>query len=66
MGSLHSYLEWNFWVGVVGVVVRAAYLSWADYPRKSEQSRASDVISIGLTLWFVVWAYVLLNGAVLF
>jgi len=61
MGSLHSYLMWNFWFGVVGVFLRAAYASFGQYPRTSTVDyRLTDVIVMFISLWFTVWAYVLM------
>ncbi len=62
MGSLHRYLMWNFWIGVVGVIARAIIISYAKYPRTTTTtSRLSDVLVLFISLWFTVWAYILLG-----
>ena len=62
MGSLHSYLMWNFWAGAIGVVCRALIISCSEYPRTTETKyRFSDLVLLFASLWFTGWAYILLG-----
>lgn len=53
---MEAYLWFHVIMGVVGLVIRAGYVSWHEYPRVTETSRGWDVFLLLLGLSVTLWA----------
>lgn len=57
---MENYILVSFWFGVVGIVIRALFLSFSSYPRHTEISIGVDVVASLIRVGFCVWAGALL------
>ena len=51
---MELFIKVNFWLYVVGLILRIIVLGYADYPRKIE--KGSDVVGIIIVIPFLMWA----------
>jgi hypothetical protein len=57
---METYIAVMFWVGILGIFIRALEISHGDYPRRVNYSIGEDVFLLLSSIAFVSWAGVLL------
>ena len=58
--SLKIYLWLALGLNGFFFLSKAAFLAWGDYPRRTEETRAKDVLAIVLTIPLMIWIWTLL------
>ena len=59
---METYVTVSFWMMIVALIIRLLVLSVASYPRTEEKTIGGDIVTIIISIGFIVWAGFLLYG----
>ena len=59
---MELYIQWMFWIGVAGAIVRLLTIGFGDFPRKEKKTLGNYIFMFILGTAFTTWAGFLLYG----